>query len=111
MYDAGQTSAARLMIVTVLWFVAVGINQATGAEFFVSPDGDDAWADESKTKIGCEINFNRHFHQYTPPGPLEEIEAAPQANQNGNRRYADIARYREIMAIGVTLTPARRITA
>jgi len=48
-----------------------------GAKFFATPDGNDAWVDESKTKIGCEISFNRYFHQYTPPGPLKEIEAAP----------------------------------
>jgi len=33
-----------------------------------------AWIDESKTKIGYEINFNRYFYKYTPPRPLEEIE-------------------------------------
>ena len=26
-------------------------------------------------KVGYEINFNRYFYQYTPPRPLEEIEA------------------------------------
>ncbi|MCL0039995.1 hypothetical protein M1N02_00830 [Thermodesulfovibrionales bacterium] len=31
--------------------------------------------DESKTKIGYEINFNRYFYQYTPPRPLSGIEA------------------------------------
>src|SRR5206468_682008 len=25
--------------------------------------------------VGYEINFNRYFYQYTPPRPLEEIEA------------------------------------
>ena len=35
----------------------------------------DAWIDESKTKIGYEINFLRYFYQYTPPRPLEEIGA------------------------------------
>jgi len=34
-----------------------------------------AWVDESKTRIGYEINFNRHFYTYTPPRPLEDIEA------------------------------------
>lgn len=34
----------------------------------------DAWVDASKTKVGYEINFNRHFYQYTPPRPLDEIE-------------------------------------
>ena len=31
--------------------------------------------DESKTKIGYEINFNRYFYKYTAPRPLAEIEA------------------------------------
>lgn len=25
--------------------------------------------------VGYEINFNRYFYRYTPPRPLEEIEA------------------------------------
>ena len=41
----------------------------------VLPHVPDAWVDESKTKMGYEINFNRYFYQYTPPRPLEEIEA------------------------------------
>src|SRR5680860_109014 len=41
----------------------------------VLPHVPDAWVDESKTKIGYEINFNRYFYQYTPPRPLDEIEA------------------------------------
>ena len=41
----------------------------------VLPHVSDAWVDESKTKIGYEINFNRYFYKYTPPRPLEEIEA------------------------------------
>jgi type I restriction enzyme M protein len=40
----------------------------------VLPHVPDAWVDESKTKIGYEINFNRYFYMYTPPRPLEEIE-------------------------------------
>ena len=35
----------------------------------------DAWVDESKTKIGYEIPFTRHFYKYVPPRPLEEIDA------------------------------------
>lgn len=31
--------------------------------------------DRSKDKVGYEINFNRHFYKYTPPRPLEEIDA------------------------------------
>jgi type I restriction enzyme M protein len=41
----------------------------------VLPHVPDAWVDESKTRVGYEINFNRHFYQYTPPRPLAEIEA------------------------------------
>ena len=35
----------------------------------------DAWVDDSKTKVGYEIPFTRHFHVYTPPRPLAEIDA------------------------------------
>jgi type I restriction enzyme M protein len=35
----------------------------------------DAWVDESKTKIGYEIPLTRHFYKYTPPRPMEEIDA------------------------------------
>ncbi|MGL4338857.1 MAG: type I restriction-modification system subunit M [Rhodoglobus sp.] len=41
----------------------------------VLPHVPDAWIDESKTKIGYEIPFTRHFYQYVPPRPLEEIDA------------------------------------
>jgi len=35
----------------------------------------DAWIDEGKTKVGYEIPFTRHFYKYTPPRPLDEIDA------------------------------------
>jgi type I restriction enzyme M protein len=41
----------------------------------VLPWVPDAWVDESKTKIGYEIPLTRHFYKYTPPRPLEEIDA------------------------------------
>ena len=41
----------------------------------VHPHVPDAWMDRSKNKVGYEINFNRHFYRYTPPRPLEEIDA------------------------------------
>lgn len=41
----------------------------------VIPHVPDAWIDESKTKVGYEINFNRYFYEYVPPRPLEEIQA------------------------------------
>lgn len=40
----------------------------------VLPHVSEAWIDETKTKVGYEINFNRYFYKYTPPRPLEEIE-------------------------------------
>jgi len=55
-------------------------------EFFereVKPHVPDAWInttirdhkDKEVGKIGYEVNFNRYFYKYTPPRPLEEIEA------------------------------------
>ena len=51
----------------------------------VLPHVPYAWVNESKAgcyktsgevgKVGYEINFNRYFYTYTPPRPLEEIEA------------------------------------
>ena len=49
----------------------------------VKPNVPDAWIDESKTDakdkkvgiVGYEINFNRYFYRYSPPRPLEDIEA------------------------------------
>jgi len=41
----------------------------------VRPFAPDAWIDTAKTKEGAEIPFTRHFFEYTPPRPLEEIDA------------------------------------
>jgi type I restriction enzyme M protein len=49
----------------------------------VTPHVPDAWIDTSKREpkdsqvgaIGYEINFNLYFYRYTPPRPLEAIEA------------------------------------
>jgi type I restriction enzyme M protein len=49
----------------------------------VRPHVPDAWIDETRRDqrdgevgiVGYEINFNRYFYKYTPPRPLEEIEA------------------------------------
>ncbi|MHB8589378.1 MAG: N-6 DNA methylase [Candidatus Dormibacteraceae bacterium] len=41
----------------------------------VRPYAADAWIDEGRTKIGYEIPFTRHFYEYVPPRPLEEIDA------------------------------------
>ncbi|WP_328415502.1 type I restriction-modification system subunit M [Micromonospora sp. NBC_00389] len=41
----------------------------------VLPNVPDAWIDETKTKIGYEIPFTRHFYAYQSPRPLAEIDA------------------------------------
>ena len=41
----------------------------------VRPHVPDAWMDRGKDRIGYEINFNRHFYKYTPPRPLDVIDA------------------------------------
>lgn len=41
----------------------------------VLPHVPDAWIDHTKTKVGYEIPFTRHFYVYEPPRPLEEIDA------------------------------------
>ena len=53
----------------------------------VLPHVPDAWIDTTRRDqrdgqvglVGYEINFNRYFYRYTPPRPLEEIEADIQA--------------------------------
>jgi len=53
----------------------------------VKPHVADAWIDMSRRDlkdgevgvVGYEINFNRYFYKYTPPRPLEDIEADIQA--------------------------------
>ena len=56
------------------------------AAFFkreVLPHVPDAWINEAVRdqkdgavgKVGYEINFNRYFYRYTPPRPLDEIDA------------------------------------
>jgi len=49
----------------------------------VRPHVPDAWIDENKRDphddeigiVGYEIPFNRHFYEFKPPRPLEEIDA------------------------------------
>jgi len=47
----------------------------------VLPYTPDAWIDESKTQIGYEISFTRHFYKPTPMRSLEDIRADLQALQ------------------------------
>lgn len=41
----------------------------------VTPHVPDAWIDHTKTRVGYEIPFTRHFYVYTAPRPLVEIDA------------------------------------
>ncbi|MEV8002822.1 class I SAM-dependent DNA methyltransferase [Streptomyces parvus] len=41
----------------------------------VHPHVPDAWINHTKTKVGYEIPFTRHFYVYKPPRPLTEIDA------------------------------------
>lgn len=40
----------------------------------VRPHAPDAWIDGTKTRIGYEIPFNRHFYVFEPPRDLAEID-------------------------------------
>lgn len=42
-------------------------------ELEVLPHVPDAWIDESKTKIGYEINFTKYFYQFKPLRSLKDI--------------------------------------
>lgn len=52
---------------------------ASGIEAFmrreVLPYAPDAWIDESKTKIGFEVSFTRHFYKPSSMRTLDEIRA------------------------------------
>ena len=62
-----------------------GVDEVNEAYFHkeVSPHVEDAWIDAEYTDgkdrcvgvVGYEIPFNRHFYEYEPPRPLEEIDA------------------------------------
>ena len=52
---------------------------ASGIEAFIHrevlPYTPDAWIDETKTKIGYEVSFTRHFYKPSPMRTLDEIRA------------------------------------
>lgn len=48
----------------------------------VLPYVPDAWVDDTKTKIGYEINFNRYFYKYEPPRDLAIIDKELKASEN-----------------------------
>ena len=41
----------------------------------VKPHLPEAWIDETKTKIGYEINFTKYFYEFKPLRSLAEIKA------------------------------------
>jgi type I restriction enzyme M protein len=55
----------------------------------VEPFVPDAWIDADKTKIGYEINFNRHFYVYKSPRPLSVIDAELKEAEDEIRRLLD----------------------
>jgi len=58
-------------------YETVPLKDDIGAYFAreVLPHVTDAWMDRAKDRVGYEINFNRQFYRYTPPRPLEVIDA------------------------------------
>ena len=70
---------------TALGSGANAVNAVNEAYFHreVAPHVPDAWIDKDKTDdkdeqvgiVGYEIPFNRHFYEYEPPRPLQEIDA------------------------------------
>ena len=61
---------------TLRGFEKVPLNDEIDAFFNreVRPHIREAWMDRSKDRVGYEILFNRHFHEYIPPRRLEEID-------------------------------------
>ncbi len=57
----------------------VPLTEPGGIEAFIRrevlPHAPDAWIDESKTAIGCEISFARYFYKPQPLRPLDAIRA------------------------------------
>jgi type I restriction enzyme M protein len=57
----------------------VPFKEPGGIEAFIRrevlPHAPDAWIDETKTTIGCEISFTRYFYKSQPLRPLDSIRA------------------------------------
>ncbi|ADV46550.1 type I restriction-modification system subunit M [Nitratifractor salsuginis] len=51
----------------------------------VLPHVPDAWIDESKTKIGYEINFDKYFYEFKPLRSLDAIRADILALEESSR--------------------------
>ncbi len=70
----------------------------------VRPHVADAWIDDTKTKVGYEIPFTRHFYKYTPLRALEEIEGEIRIARTGDSGNA-----RSGVAVSVALQEWKRI--
>jgi type I restriction-modification system DNA methylase subunit len=57
----------------------------------VLPHVPDAWIDESKTKIGYEIPFTRHFYKYVPRG--RSRRSTPTSTSSSERSRSCCARW------------------
>lgn len=53
--------------------VPLGVNIDEYFKREVKPHLPNSWVDESKNKVGYEINFTKYFYQYKPLRPLEDI--------------------------------------
>ena len=51
-----------------------GVSLASWFVREVLPHAPDAWIDDARTRIGCEIPFTRIFHQPQPLRPLAQID-------------------------------------
>ena len=58
----------------------------------VRPYVPDAWIDESRTKVGYEIPFTRHFYEYVPPRSLEQIDAEIRQLEEEIQRLLSVTR-------------------
>jgi type I restriction enzyme M protein len=54
--------------------IPLKVNIETYMKAEVLPHVPDAWVDESKTKIGYEINFTKYFYKYKPLRSLQDIK-------------------------------------
>ncbi len=68
----GKKNKGKVDVAPLLTLVRDHCEAYLAAE--VLPYRADAWIDHSKIKVGYEIPFNRHFYEYEPPRPLDEIE-------------------------------------
>lgn len=55
----------------------------------VHPWTPDAWVDPSKTKLGFELPFTRHFYTYEAPRPIDEINRELSAVEREIRALLD----------------------